>query len=471
MKQILIYLYVNNNCIYCKALEQYLVINNLNFVKININEAPNKIKKFLCVPIIKINSKIIKGFDLDSINKELNINLNIKQSSYLDNAATTKLKSEVFTAMKPYMINKFANPSSIYSLGLDNKEIINKSRNNIAKILKCSNNEVIFTSGGSESNNTVIKGVAFANKFKGNHIITTSIEHSSVLNACKYLETKGFKITYLPVDKNGKISITQLEKSITSKTILISVMFVNNEIGTIQEISKIGDIAKKNNILFHTDAVQAFGKVYINLNKLNIDLLSLSAHKFHGPKGIGLLYIKQGTKIDPLIHGGSQENHMRAGTENISCIVGLEKALALATYKINLKNKHIKSLENRFITKLLEHKLNFTLNVNSSNRIAGCISIKFNNLSYTDNTILKFLLDINKIYVSSNSACNENSNTLSHVLSNIGLDEKDINRTIRITLSDTTTEREIDYAVFKISDIINNLNNYYKNLKLQVASK
>ena len=313
-----------------------------------------------------------------------------------------------------------------------------------------------FTSGGSESNNTAIKGIAFANKDKGNHIITTSIEHPSVLNTCRYLEKHGFNITYLPVDKYGIVSLDYLRKSITCKTILISVMFANNEIGTLQPIEEIGKIAKENNIYFHTDAVQAIGNIPINLEKSHIDILSLSAHKFYGPKGIGALYIKKGTSIDPLIHGGSQENSMRAGTENLANIVGLGKAIELATSDINKYNKKLLYLRSKFIKDLLATIPNIKLNGHPKYRLPGNVNISFNNI---DSEILKYFLDVENIYVSTTSACSEKNLNLSHVLKAIGLSDEEARSSLRFTLGESNTEEDINYTIRKINNIIKELNN------------
>ena len=374
-------IYVEKDCIYCKILKKYLISNNIAFNEIDINRAPQYIQDINLIPITRINSNIIIGVNLPVINKNLGINKNLSSKPiYLDHASTTYLKKEVFEEMKPYLLKKFANASSIYSLGLENREVIENARNKVAQALSCNNGEVFFTSGGSESNNTAIKGIAFANKDKGNHIITTSIEHPSVLNTCRYLEKHGFNITYLPVDKYGIVSLDYLRKSITCKTILISVMFANNEIGTLQPIEEIGKIAKENNIYFHTDAVQAIGNIPINLEKSHIDILSLSAHKFYGPKGIGALYIKKGTSIDPLIHGGSQENSMRAGTENLANIVGLGKAIELATSDINKYNKKLLYLRSKFIKDLLATIPNIKLNGHPKYRLPGNVNISFNNI-------------------------------------------------------------------------------------------
>ncbi|MDU1351045.1 IscS subfamily cysteine desulfurase [uncultured Clostridium sp.] len=450
-------IYVEKDCIYCKILKKYLISNNIAFNEIDINRAPQYIQDINLIPITRINSNIIIGVNLPVINKNLGINKNLSSKPiYLDHASTTYLKKEVFEEMKPYLLKKFVNASSIYSLGLENREVIENARNKVAQALSCNNGEVFFTSGGSESNNTAIKGIAFANKDKGNHIITTSIEHPSVLNTCRYLEKHGFNITYLPVDKYGIVSLDYLRKSITCKTILISVMFANNEIGTLQPIEEIGKIAKENNIYFHTDAVQAIGNIPINLEKSHIDILSLSAHKFYGPKGIGALYIKKGTSIDPLIHGGSQENSMRAGTENLANIVGLGKAIELATSDINKYNKKLLYLRSKFIKDLLATIPNIKLNGHPKYRLPGNVNISFNNI---DSEILKYFLDVENIYVSTTSACSEKNLNLSHVLKAIGLSDEEARSSLRFTLGESNTEEDINYTIRKINNIIKELNN------------
>jgi len=463
----MINVYIDDSCFYCKALINYLTINNINFTTVNINDAPPYIKSIGLIPIININSNIIEGFDIDKIDSNLNIIGCKHDSVYLDNAATTKLSDEVFKEMRPYMRENFANPSSIYSIGLKNRDVINKTRDKIATILNCDKEEIFFTSGGSEANNMAIKGISFANKHKGNHIITSMIEHSSVISTCKYLENKGFRVTYLPVNKYGLISIAQLEASITDKTILISIMHANNEIGTIQDIIQIGNIAKKHNVYFHTDAVQTAGKIAINLSKVNANLLSLSAHKFYGPKGIGVLYIKNNTKIDPLIHGGSQEYSMRAGTENVSNIVGLGKALELSVKRIDTNQQYIKSLQIQLISQILKNIPEAKLNGHKSNRLCDNVSITLNNLSYLDSYMLRFLLDTNRIYISSGSACNELNGTSSHVLKAIGLDDSQCNKTLRFTLGFDNTREDIDYTVNTLIIIINKLAKYYNREKIK----
>ncbi len=295
----------------------------------------------------------------------------------MDNAATTKIHTDVLDSMLPYLKEKYGNPSSIYSLGHESREAIEKSRKEVAKALGANTNEIFFTSGGSESDNWGIKGIAFKNEHKGKHIITTSIEHHAVLHTCKYLEKYGFEITYLPVKSNGILDIKDLKKAIRKDTILISVMFANNEIGTIQPIKEIGALAKEKGIYFHTDAVQAIGNIPIDVKKLNIDLLSLSAHKFNGPKGVGVLYIKKGTQISNMIHGGGQERNMRAGTENVASIVGLGTAIKLATKDIEKKNTYVTQLRDSLIQGVLKEIPDTIVNGDIQNRLAGNVNICF----------------------------------------------------------------------------------------------
>ena len=273
----------------------------------------------------------------------------MEQRIYLDHAATTYTKPEVLEEMLPYFTKAYGNPSSVHSFGREARRALDKARKRTAVALKADPVEIYFTSGGSEADNWAIKGVALANKNKGDHIITTSIEHPAVLDTCRYLEKEGFKVTYLPVDQYGMVSVKDVEKAITDKTILISVMMANNEIGTIQPIKEIGQIAKEHKVYFHTDAVQAIGSIPIDVNDLNVDLLSLSAHKFYGPNGVGALYIRKGVKIGPYIHGGAQERNKRAGTENLAGIIGLGKAIELAVENMEMNNKQLIGMRDRLI--------------------------------------------------------------------------------------------------------------------------
>ena len=296
---------------------------------------------------------------------------------YLDHAATTKIDDTVLKEMMPYLTNKFGNPSSLYSIGRENKQAIDKARQQVADVLNCSKKEIFFTSGGSESDNLAIKGIAYANRKKGNHIITSKVEHSAVLNTCKMLEKNGFEVTYVNVDSSGKVVLNELQNSIRATTILISIMFANNEVGTVQDIESIGSIAKKNNVYFHTDAVQAIGNIRIDLQRLNIDALSMSAHKFYGPKGVGALYVRNGLMFDSIINGGHQESGKRAGTENVAGIVGLGKAIELAYSNFDKYNQHLLGLRNEYI-KSIETKIpNSFLNGDRINRLPGNANFSF----------------------------------------------------------------------------------------------
>ena len=375
---------------------------------------------------------------------------------YLDNAATTKLSSEALDSMMPYLTVGYGNPSSIYSIGRESRKAIESAREQVAKALNCDTNEIYFTSGGSESDNWAIKGAAFANENKGKHIITTNIEHHAVLHTCKYLEKSGFEITYLPVKSNGIIDINDLKKAIRRDTILISIMYANNEIGSIQPIKEIGEIAKENNIYFHTDAVQAIGNIPINLKELNIDLLSLSAHKFHGPKGVGVLYIKKGVNISNMIHGGGQEKNMRAGTENVAGIVGLGKAIELATVDIEKKSKYLITLRERLIKGIMESIPDTILNGDPINRLPGNVNVCF---KYIEGESILLMLDMKGICASSGSACTSGSLNPSHVLLAIGLPHEIAHGSLRLTLSEENTQEEIEYVLETLPPIIQNLRN------------
>lgn len=451
-----VYIYTKSECIYCDFLIEYLKKNKINYINVDFDKAPYEIQYLKKFPIIKINSDIIIGLELNQINKKLGINKLNNKSIYLDNAATTQLDKLVYKKMKPFLEKNFANPSSIYSIGINNRNLIEDTRKKIAENLNCKPNEIYFTSGGSESNNMALKGIAFANKLKGNHIITSSIEHHSILNACKFLEKNGFKVTYLSVNQDGEISLKELEESINKETILISIMAANNEIGTIQPIEDISRIAKKYNIYYHVDAVQSTGTMLINLK--DIDLVSISAHKFYGPKGIGIIYIKENTIITPLINGGSQENGMRGGTENIANIIGLGVALSEVTKNRELISLKLNNLTKVFLNNLERNNIKIKINGSISNRLPGNLSVSFKDIYNLDNMngiIFKMLLDSKNICVSSSSACSENLLTRSHVLKAIGLTDEECDSTIRFTFSKHTSVREINYVTSEISRILN----------------
>lgn len=375
---------------------------------------------------------------------------------YMDNSATTPVKKEVLDEMLPYFTEKYGNPSSIYSLGSQSKVAIEKAREQVARVLGADKNEIFFTAGGSEADNWAIKGIAFKHRNKGNHIITTKIEHHAILHTCEYLQKNGFEITYLNVDKDGLIDLEELKNAITDKTILISIMFANNEIGTIQPIKEIGEIAREANVVFHTDAVQAIGNVKIDVKELNIDLLSLSAHKFYGPKGIGALYIRKGLQIDPLISGGGQERNKRAGTENVPGIVGLGKAIELAYENLEDHNEKLIRLRDRLI-KGIEENIKYTkLNGHRENRLPGNVNFCF---EFIEGESLLLSLDMEGIAGSSGSACTSGTLDPSHVLLAIGLPHEIAHGSLRLTLGDFNTEEEVDYVIEKLITIVERLRN------------
>ena len=373
---------------------------------------------------------------------------------YFDNAATTKLDEEVLEEMIPYLKENYGNASSIYKLGRDSRKAVEDSREKIAKVLNCKPSEIYFTSGGSESDNTALKGIAHANKKKGNHIITSTIEHPAILETCKSLEKEEYEISYISVDENGIINLDELKKEIKPTTILISVMFANNEIGTIQPIEEIGKIAKENNIDFHTDAVQAIGSVRIDVEKLNIDSLSLSGHKFYGPKGIGVLYIKKGVKFEKFIDGGHQERNKRAGTENVASIVGIGKAIELAYKNIEEHNKKIKELRDYYINLVKEKIPYIKINGDMERRLPGNSNISFR---FIEGEGLLLNLDLKGICASSGSACTSGSLDPSHVLLAIGLSHEIAHGSLRVTIGKYNTKEEIDYLVESLVEIVNRL--------------
>ncbi len=373
---------------------------------------------------------------------------------YMDNSATTPVKKEVLEEMLPYFTEKYGNPSSIYSLGSQSKVAVEASREKIAKAIGANSREVFFTAGGSEADNWALKGVAFANRKKGNHIITSKIEHHGILHTCQYLEKQGFRVTYLDVDEYGIVDLNQLRESITDDTILISIMFANNEIGTIQPIKEIGEIAKEKGVYFHTDAVQAVGHIKIDVNELNIDILSMSAHKFYGPKGIGALYIRQGVKIDPLITGGGQERNRRAGTENVPGIVGMGKAIELAYENVDEHNERLISLREKLIDKVFKNIDHVRLNGHPTNRLPGNVNLCF---EFIEGESLLLSLDMEGIAGSSGSACTSGTLDPSHVLLAIGLPHEIAHGSLRLTLGDFNTEEEVDYVVEKLIEIVSRL--------------
>lgn len=339
-------------------------------------------------------------------------------------------------------------------IGRRAKKAVEEARERVAKAIGSKNKEIYFTSGGSESDNIALKGIAFANKEKGNHIITTKIEHPAILNTCRTLKKQGFEVTYLNVDKEGLINLEELKEAITDKTILISVMFANNEIGTIEPIEQIGKIAKEHNILFHTDSVQAIGNVKIDVNKMNIDMLSMSAHKFYGPKGIGVLYIREGIKCNKLQDGGHQERELRAGTENVAGIVGLGKAIEIAYKNFDEYNSKLTNLRNYYISEINEKIPNTKLNGSIKYRLPGNANISFKGV---DGESLLLNLDMEGICASSGSACSTGQNTPSHVLLAIGVPSSLAYGALRVTLGEENSKEDIDYLVEKLTKIVEKL--------------
>jgi len=375
---------------------------------------------------------------------------------YLDNAATTKTAPEVVEAMLPYFTECYGNPSSIYSLGSTSKKAVIESRETIAEFLGCKTNEIYFTAGGSEADNWAIKAAAEAYASKGKHIITSKIEHHAVLHTCEYLEKQGYEVTYLNVDENGVVDLEQLKRAIRPDTILISVMFANNEIGTIQPIKEIGAIAKEHKIVFHTDAVQAFGQMPINVDEYNIDMLSASGHKLNGPKGIGFLYIRTGLKLHSFVHGGQQERGRRAGTENVPGIVGLAAAVKRAFAIMEEKTAKEIELRDYFINKLETEIEHCWLNGHRTDRLPNNVHFGF---EFVEGESLLIKLDMAGVCASSGSACTSGSLDPSHVLLAIGLPHERAHGSLRLTLSEENTKEEIDYTVGKIKETVEYMRN------------
>ena len=369
---------------------------------------------------------------------------------YMDNAATTPVSPAVLEKMLPYFSECYGNANSIHSTGLDARKALNAARKKVAAALNCNPEEVYFTSGGSESDNWALKGVAFANRKKGNHIITSAIEHHAILHTCEWLEKQGFEITYVPVDADGLVNPADVEAAITDKTILISIMAANNEIGTIEPIEEIAKIAHAHHVLFHTDAVQAIGAIPVDVRAIGCDLLSLSGHKFHGPKGVGALYIKQGTRIDNLIHGGAQERGRRASTENVAGIVGMAEAIELATANIPEKAARISALRDQLIDGLTALPY-VRLNGHRTKRLPGNVNVS---VRFIEGESLLLRLDLAGVAASSGSACTSGSLDPSHVLRAIGRPHEIAHGSLRLSLSDTTTQEEVDYVLSVLPGII-----------------
>lgn len=373
----------------------------------------------------------------------------------MDNAATTPTRKEVVDAMIPYMSDNFGNPSSLYSIAELSAEAVETARSQVASAIGALPKEIYFTSGGTEADNWAIKGVAFANRDKGNHIITSQVEHHAVLHTTEWLEKQGFEVTYLPVDKYGMVSPGDVRDAITDKTILITIMTANNEIGTIMPIAEIGKIAREKGVLFHTDAVQAAGHIPLDVSEMNIDMLSLSGHKFRGPKGTGALYIGKRVKIDPLMHGGAQERHRRAGTENVPGIVGLGKAIELSAAEMEEESGRISSLRDMLIQKLLEIPKSY-LNGHPKIRLPNNVNIVF---EYIEGESILLMLNRRGICASTGSACSSKSLDPSHVLMACGLPHEIIHGSLRLTLGHDTTEDDIEYVVQNIREVVQKLRN------------
>ncbi len=370
---------------------------------------------------------------------------------YMDNAATTRVKEEVVEAIVPFFCEHYGNPSSIYKIGRDAKKAVEEARKKIADGIGADSKEIYFTSGGSEADNWAIKMAAEKFADKGKHIITTAIEHHAVLHTCQYLEKQGFEVTYLPVDEFGLVSVEDLKNALRDDTILVSIMFANNEIGTIQPIKEIGEIVKESNAVFHTDAVQAIGAVEIDVDEYHIDMLSASAHKIHGPKGIGFLYVRKGIRIDPLIHGGAQERNKRAGTENVPYIIGFGKAMELATANIPEHNKKLEELRDYLMEQIEANIPEVKLNGHRTKRLPGNTNYSF---LYIEGESLLLSLDLKGIAGSSGSACTSGSLDPSHVLLAIGLPHEIAHGSLRLSVSEFNTKEEVDYVVENLVEIV-----------------
>ena len=378
----------------------------------------------------------------------------MKKIRYFDHSATTFVKEEVLKEMLPYFGVEYGNPSSMYSLGRNAKRVKEQARERVARAINCEPEEIYFTACGSESDNLAIKGIAYANRYKGNHIITSKIEHPAVLNTCKSLEKEGYKVTYLNVDENGFINLDELRNSITNSTILITIMFANNEIGTIQPIEEIGKIAKMHNVIFHTDAVQAIGNIKIDVKELNIDSLSMSAHKFYGPKGVGALYVKKGVNFKKIQDGGHQEKDKRAGTENVPGIVGIGKAIEIANKNLDKYNQKLQYLRDYLISEIEKKIPDVKLNGHRIRRLPGNVNVSFSGI---DGGELLLNLDERGICASAGSACSTGNEQPSHVLTAIGLPSNLSKGSLRITLGEENTKEDVDYLIKNLVEIIKKL--------------
>ena len=373
---------------------------------------------------------------------------------YFDNAATTRVKEEVLEEMLPYLKEEFGNPSSMYTIGRGARRAVEEARTKVARLINCNPNEIYFTGCGSESDNTAIKGIAYANSYKGRHIITSKIEHPAVLHTCQVLERQGFDVTYLNVDSDGIVNLENLRNSIRNDTILITIMFANNEIGTLEPISEIAKIAKMHNIIFHTDAVQACGNVPIDVKRMGIDLLSLSGHKLYAPKGIGALYVRNGIEFERLIDGGHQEKNKRAGTENVAGIVALGKACELAMVNLESHMNYLQNLRNHYIEQVEKRIPNAKLNGTLERRLPGNANFSFEGV---DGEALLLNLDAKGICASSGSACSTGSMNPSHVLKAIGLSDMMAEGALRTTFGEENTMEDVDYLVECLEEIVEKL--------------
>lgn len=377
----------------------------------------------------------------------------IMKKIYLDYAATTPVDPGVLGVMKPYFSEEFGNASSLYSMGQQARLAMENSRKRIAIIINAEPEEIVFTSGGTESDNLALVGVALANKKKGNHIITSKIEHKAIMETCGFLEKQGFRITYLDVDKYGFVDLKQLKKSIKKETILVSIMHANNEIGTLEPIEEIGKICREEGVYFHTDAVQSFCKIPIDVKKMKIDLLSASSHKIYGPKGVGLLYVRKGVKMEPLLHGGGHESGRRSGTENVAGIVGFAKACEIANKEMVEEVKRLSKMRNKLVKGLLKVP-NSYLNGHPDKRLSGNTNFRFD---FIEGEALILRLDMLGIEASTGSACSSKDLKASHVLTSIGLSPKQAHGSLRITMGRYTKEKDIDYVLKNVPKVVNEL--------------
>ncbi len=388
----------------------------------------------------------------------------MKKRIYLDNAATTCVDSRVTDIMMPFFSQVYGNPSSLHSYGTAAKEVLDKSREKLSSFIGADVGELVFTSGGTEANNLALKGIAFANRLKGNHIIVSAIEHDCVLNTCKWLASQGFIVTYIPVDSEGIIDISELKKSINPETILVSVMHANNEIGTVQPLEEIGNICRFHGVLFHSDACQSFGKIPIDVSKTNIDLLTINSHKIYGPKGVGALYIRKGVKIEPLFHGGGQESGIRSTTENLPGIVGFAAAGELSISELESEKTRLLKLRNILSDFLFEKFENAYINGALLNRLPGHLNFSFHGLE-GETIRLLLLLDDKGIAVSAGSACSSNDKTqsASHVLQAIGLNQYEARGGIRVSLGRYTSEFELQDFMSALQESVESLTSIFSN--------